>query len=535
MSAVRAQARAVARALRETIQDTLPLAATRPTIDTTADSTSDITGTLWSGKTNNAPSTQWFTFVGGDWREDSPFTGFNVIADVAHAGNGTNHSANAQNNPGYRVRWQSSAPDFELYYRMGPLGSSGIGGMLLCNGERINTAYFDTPHDAGQDNAQVYTRVTWGDGSAAYAAPRTYEFIPPGSGRFGGLKTGNSYGPSPAPQSGGLRVALLGDSFIESTMGRDIGLLLGQSDTWNLGVGSTGLLNDASGTKSTQIERVNVDVIARAPDVIIDTMGFNDGLLVASLTTADYRDLVLDWVEPVLAAKPATIIFLTGPMSNGTNANSTTSKIFLGKQAAAAAYPKNIAFIDNMTDPWITGTGRVGAPASNGNADIYISSDGTHPTAESAPGGASGNLYYAEKITAGVLAELPLLIAANSPVSDVASGVLGVEAMHSVVTALEAQTSVHAANQSIEGLWLRTALALEEAAGVSSTANHSLLGYMHRAVVALEDMAGTDGGDENQTYAGLLKRLVDGFETLGADTSGTLEQRFVTGALAFSP
>lgn len=32
------------------------------------------------------------------------------------------------------------------------------------------------------------------------------------------------------------------------------------------------------------------------------------------------------------------------------------------------------------TDPWVTGTGNAGTPAGDGNADLFLSADGRHPT-----------------------------------------------------------------------------------------------------------------------------------------------------------
>jgi hypothetical protein len=55
-------------------------------------------------------------------------------------------------------------------------------------------------------------------------------------------------------------------------------------------------------------------------------------------------------------------------------------------------------FVPIVTDPngsWITGTGNVSNPVGNGNADLYISSDGVHPTS-------AGIAYLAGRITTAV-------------------------------------------------------------------------------------------------------------------------------------
>lgn len=47
---------------------------------------------------------------------------------------------------------------------------------------------------------------------------------------------------------------------------------------------------------------------------------------------------------------------------------------------AALAAARGLRYISPIAEGWITGNGKVGATTGNGNADIYISSDGTHPS-----------------------------------------------------------------------------------------------------------------------------------------------------------
>lgn len=48
--------------------------------------------------------------------------------------------------------------------------------------------------------------------------------------------------------------------------------------------------------------------------------------------------------------------------------------------AAAQANPNVAGVIDIRTDARVTGTGDAGSPAGDGNAHVFISSDGRHPT-----------------------------------------------------------------------------------------------------------------------------------------------------------
>ncbi len=95
-------------------------------------------------------------------------------------------------------------------------------------------------------------------------------------------------------------------------------------------------------------------------------------------------------------------------------------------------------------------------------------------------------------------------------------------------TAAGASTS---ANASPAGYWKRIASAAETIAGTTSTANATVHGYMLRAAVALEGVAGTSGTEENRSYNGLLKRIVDALEVqAGAVTVGSFGHRLRVGA-----
>lgn len=96
---------------------------------------------------------------------------------------------------------------------------------------------------------------------------------------------------------------------------------------------------------------------------------------------------------------------------------------------------------------------------------------------------------------------------------------------------LEALTSVRAGNPTDAGYWRRFALAAEEAAGADSAANATVEGWMLRAAVALELVAGTSGAEENRTFDGLLKRIVDALEVQAGEVGeGSLANRLVVGA-----
>lgn len=95
-------------------------------------------------------------------------------------------------------------------------------------------------------------------------------------------------------------------------------------------------------------------------------------------------------------------------------------------------------------------------------------------------------------------------------------------------TAADATTS---GNPSPAGYWSRIAAASETLADATTNANATISGYMLRAALALESIAGTDGTDENASYYGYLKRIVDALEVqAGAVTEGSWLNRLVTAA-----
>jgi hypothetical protein len=113
-------------------------------------------------------------------------------------------------------------------------------------------------------------------------------------------------------------------------------------------------------------------------------------------------------------------------------------------------------------------------------------------------------------------------------------------ALGTVADALEALGEIAtSANLNEAGQWRRIAVAAEAMAGVFTATNATRSGYMRRTALALETISGTTGAEENVSYTGLLKRIVDALEVMaGAVTAGPLEVRFLVAAQAadlFSP
>lgn len=227
---------------------------------------------------------------------------------------------------------------------------------------------------------------------------------------FGGIylpPTATMWKP-PQPQK---RAMVLGDSLSGgSAMNTALGagtwfnramLLLGYEDSWQEGIGSTGYIT--AGTAVVFQDRVAVDVTPWAPDVLFIWGGYNDNA--GSQAAIDAAaDLLYSTIETAL---PNTEIFVIGCWSpTGSPGSGITNTDNTLKASAAAA---GIPFISPVTGeiyngagvliathgPWITGTGNTSAPTGSGNADIYIGSDGVHPTD-------AGHAYIARRVYAAV-------------------------------------------------------------------------------------------------------------------------------------
>ncbi|HQA17819.1 MAG TPA: SGNH/GDSL hydrolase family protein [Novosphingobium sp.] len=390
------------------------LAATLPTIGAPTSSSAIASGTTWQVATGGNPlHAAKYTFLGGAWQCPNaifPNTEF-YKSTTSRVGNGTDPLLYPQQGPGSRVRFVCAAPSFELYVQMSAAGVGG-GFRLKVDGK---LAYAGVLGASGNGLLR-YIPITWGSGGAADRKDRHYELEFASVGAFVGIRTTALYKPHPWVQGDALRVLLHGDSMLATIVdaanidtalhgaqGALVGDLLGQADTWSSGVGGSGWMAPAVHDRSWFNERVDTDVIANAPDVIIETGGGNDAAV--NPAQATIQPLIETWLTRVLAAKPETAIFMTGPII-GSNAGASHLAIHAAKQAAAAKFPQNVAFIDTLGDPWVSGTGRDGTPTGDGNRDWVTGTDSAHPTVE-------GHRHFAGRIARSVARAIPGLIAAQ--------------------------------------------------------------------------------------------------------------------------
>lgn len=402
------------------------VAAVVPTI-AAATAGSALSGTLYLPSDAGFPNlyNKRYTFCCGPWARRGPTFPNDAVWAPANStlttgplytGDGaSNPGSGIISNGGERVRWRSSSPDFEIYFRA---TQANNGYRLKCNGEYVKTGAFGHNLSVG---SFYFIRFTWGAGGAGDRLMRNYE-LEIGNGMecgFGGIKCDELDAPIAWAPEGGLSIAVHGDSMFAavSDTGGSGGLLLpimagnlmsmmvGQSEVWNLGVGAVGFITKSGGNNNF-VELAPYNIHARNFDVIFDYGGRND----IPSSAAEEQAAVQAWAEGILTDKPDTIIFMSGPILSNTATASQQRYLDVrtAKQNVAALFPKNCAFIDTMEANalWVHGTGKQGTTTGDGNADVVIGPDGVHATF-------FGGEYLARRYVSGVRSSINTLIAAQ--------------------------------------------------------------------------------------------------------------------------
>lgn len=255
----------------------------------------------------------------------------------------------------------------------------GMAGFLRIrvDGEYVN----ETPTLIGNTGSVYYLPVT-------FASRANRVITVEGQGiPWGGVATGPLDSITPAPVKR-PRVVIVGDSYSEGSVDgntnavqcwvRQFGDLMGWPDVINAGVGGTGYLNPGASPRVKFRDRIQNDVIDLAPDIVIVAGGHNDTTTSnAAYTAAALQTEATAFYTALRAALPNALIIAVGPFAAGSQVAQYPTY-----QAAifAAAAGKADFTIDTLTSPIFTGTGTTAATTGNGNSDLYIWTDGTHPT-----------------------------------------------------------------------------------------------------------------------------------------------------------
>ena len=142
------------------------------------------------------------------------------------------------------------------------------------------------------------------------------------------------------------------------------------------GTGGSGYVNPSTWEPFGGATRLDY-LLAAVPDAVLVIGGGND----SAYTDAQVETAATAFWVAVRAGLPNATLY--GTFLHRPPAAAKAAAI----QAAAAA--ARATWID--ASGWVTGTGYVGAEAGDGNADVYVSADGVHPSA-------AGNAYLGVRL-----------------------------------------------------------------------------------------------------------------------------------------
>jgi lysophospholipase L1-like esterase len=355
-----------------------------------------------------------YGLYGADWLIDGP--DYVLQARTCHHGDGSNPAASPTGHASGTVRFATFADKFEVW------GYNNQGWRLRVNGKYCKTGMYAARDLNGGDSGLFYWLFDFTGTEFAGNGLKLVEIQAAARENFGGVRVPKACTVHPWPQPFPLKAALHGDSMIDTVAeGTDhrtrmhgltphiVQTLTGIPNIWANNIGGAGFVSDGGDTRSTFIEQAGVDFRGAGFDLIWNTGGRNDWMVYGS--EESYRATVRTWIDLVLADNPDTIVILTGPIPIKGAESHQSSAAFAAmqraKKAAAAAFPLNCAFIETLgnavtNDPWVFGTGTAASPTGDGNADLVIGTDGTHPTAY-------GHQYFGTRLVSETARVLPLL------------------------------------------------------------------------------------------------------------------------------
>src|SRR5262249_36638011 len=137
-------------------------------------------------------------------------------------------------------------------------------------------------------------------------------------------------------------------------------------DVWASGVGSTGYISSGTTGRTNFQGRVMADVVANRPDYVLVAGGIDDTANSSNCVYVAATKLYFT----IKTNLPATKIFVVGPWwpRSPVDANGLRTMYAISNACVRAGVTQ---FIDNLSDPWITGY--YNQPGS-GNAVNYTSS-----------------------------------------------------------------------------------------------------------------------------------------------------------------
>jgi lysophospholipase L1-like esterase len=345
----------------------------------------EVTGTLPDLTPVASENSEYFHYYGSVPGVGTNFPNYNYVSPQ--------HLINVQKINGHFGNW-SVAFMFDgsvFEFEQKGVGTPSSNYRIYVDGQ-YSTATFHT--GVPTNGAAYHTKVDFGSRAVRYIRLELLQ-----GGGFGGLKVGPNDTVWKPSVPVGPKVVVIGDSFTEGTGSTTaflgyvqyLAAYLGWVNVTNSGLGSTGYLA-ATGTipgpgtpKMPFSGRIQGDVINQSPDIVIFAGGINDA------AQQGLQNAVESVHKQVRQALPSSLIITLGPFWPRSTGYLTSERNAI--KAGSASYSD--LFID--TEGWFTGTGRVDATTGSGNADLYTSSDTTHPTVD-------GHKYIAYRIASELVA-----------------------------------------------------------------------------------------------------------------------------------
>jgi lysophospholipase L1-like esterase len=327
--------------------------------------------------TTGVGSTIGWAFAAGKYR----FVGCSPVAIDIYGACVNNNNGLTVSDSQYQeltVEFWSNATEIHLYMFCG----NNPDMWAIVDDQRITTGYLHTVTTGGITWVLTQETAVW----------RKWRLCVPG--QFYGLAV--NVGADIAATAPGHQIAVIGDSFVsgagvdnavsDGVAGSIIaGAMWGEFeqitgvDVWRAGVGGTGYVAEAALTgKGKYGSSTRLAALAAMPPmgavVVFGTI--NDGLTDPATVVAAAN---ATWTA-IKAAQPDAPLIVMGVQGNKSPMDPALVTLNDALRVAAEAHSDVWAFIDTITDTFMSGTGHDGAPTGAGNSDYFVSTDGTHPT-----------------------------------------------------------------------------------------------------------------------------------------------------------
>lgn len=279
---------------------------------------------------------------------------------------------------GYFLEFELDSAAFELRLNGDFATASGLDYMMWVDGLPVSRE----PLKYGTSTGKWITNFTW-------AAKRRRRITILTAALLHQIYIGKKDALFPSTRKLGRSVCVISDSFgtgiggsgVQSRIGSwmyRLALRLGFEDIHCACQASTGYVNDNGGTLgagrfsarlATEVIPVNADW-----NIFLGSVNDDNG----TITPAQVRAEATSCYATLASALPNSKLIVFGPQYMDGIAHLPRDAIAAAIQSAAAAAPNVVRYVP--MSGWVTGTGKVGTAANDGNADDVTSADGVHPS-----------------------------------------------------------------------------------------------------------------------------------------------------------